>query len=208
MFRFLSLNAVDGLGLSWDEHPHSSSHARYVSGLVNTLGVVGAICRHGRHLIVDSPKQGGYPSRVTRSVTGQIRGHDLARARIHRKVQLSPGPLLGWSPQMTDMDPETGAVDEQADRALARDRRKVDYPQVLEPPGQRRMVGNGELQLEHVGQGTQEALSLSKRKVEDHANRQSCLNRGVRVGVLAAGQGPPGVDGVVRKPDGQVTPFA
>ncbi len=48
-----------------------------------------------------------------------------------------------FSLAVTDMDPETGAIDEQVDRALGRDRSNVDYRQVREPPGQRRMIGKG-----------------------------------------------------------------
>ena len=74
------------------------------------------------------------------------------------------------------------------------------------------MVGNGDLHLKHVYQGMQEAFGLSERKVKDRADRQSRLDRDVRVGALAArlaaGSGPPGTDGVVGKPDGEVAASA
>jgi hypothetical protein len=67
-----------------------------VGGFVNTLGIVGTICRDGGHSIVDLPEQGWNPSAIMRSTAGQIRGNDLACVRVNRKVQLPPGPVLRW----------------------------------------------------------------------------------------------------------------
>jgi hypothetical protein len=103
-------------------------------------------------------------------------------------VQLPPGPVFRWLPQIADVNPEAGAVDEQVDRPMARDRAKRELTERLQPPGQRRVVGNGDLHLKHFCQGTQEALGLPERKLKDHADRQSRLNRDVRVGTLAARQ--------------------
>ena len=70
------------------------------------------------------------------------------------------------------------------------------------------MIGDGKLYLKHLGQGPQEALGLPERKVEDHAERERCLNRYVRVDTLAAGLSagwlPPGVQGGIGKPDSDV----
>ncbi len=88
---------------------------------------------------------------------------------------------------MADVNPEARAVDEQVDRSMARDRTKRDLTERLEPPGQSRVVGNGELHLKHLCQRSQEAFGLSERKLKDHADRQSRLNRDVRVSALAAG---------------------
>ncbi len=108
--------------------------------------------------MVDLPKHGENPSAVMRSTTGQIRGDDLASVRVERKVQLPPGPVFRRLPQMADVNPEARAVDEQVDRPMARDRTKRDLTERLEPPGQSRVVRNRDLHLEHLGQGTQEAL--------------------------------------------------
>ena len=137
--------------------------------------------------MLDLSKQGGYPSRVARSTRCQIRRDDLTRVGVDGEVQLSPGSLPRWFSQMTDVNPETGAVDEQMDRSIVLEHAKREFTELLEAPGQSRMVGNGDLYLEHLDQGTKEALSLSERKVEDHADRQGRFNRDVRVGALAAG---------------------
>ncbi len=112
---------------------------------------------------------------------------------------------------MTDVDPQTRAVDQQMDRSVRREPAVPGLAELLEASGQSRMVGNGDLYLEHLDQGTKEALSLSERKVEDHADRQGRFNRDVRVGVLAAGLpagwSPPGVEGIFGEPDGKVAAF-
>ena len=201
-----------GVASRWDEHPHSLSLTLRMSGLVNTLGIVGTICRDGGQLIVDLPEQGGNPSAIMRSTTGEIRGDDLASARVHRKVQLPPGPVFRWLPQIANVNPEAGAVDEQVDGPMACDRTKRELTKRLEPPRQGRVVGNGELHLKHLCQGTQESFGLSERKVKDHADRQRCLNRDLCVDALAAGlatrRGPPGVESVIGQPDCEVTKAA
>ena len=143
-----------GVASRWDQHPHGSSLTLRVSSFVGALGIVGTVCRDGGHSIVDLPEQGGNPSAIMRSTTGEIRGDDLTRARVDRKVQLPPGPVFRRLPQMADMNPEAGAVDEQVDRPMARDRATREFTERLEPPGQRRVVGNGDLPLKHVCQRT------------------------------------------------------
>jgi hypothetical protein len=179
-----------------------------MGGFVNTLGIVGTICRDGSHSTVDLLEHDGNPSAIMRSATGQIRGNDLASVRVNRNVQLPPCPLLRWLPQIADVNPEARTVDEQVDRPMARDCAKWDLTERPEPPGQGRVVGNGDLHLKHVCQRSQEAFSLSERQVKDHADRQSRLDRNVRVDALTAGSTtgwcPPGFDGVVGKPDGEV----
>ncbi len=88
---------------------------------------------------------------------------------------------------MTDVDPETRAVDEHMDRSITRDHTKRELAEFLEAPGQCRMVGNRDLHLEHVGQGMKEALGLPEWKVKDHADCQGRFNRDIRVDALAAG---------------------
>ena len=100
MFRFLSLNAVDGIELSWALRPGGmstltgSSLTLLLSRLVDPLGVVVTISRDGRYRTVDLFEQHGYPSRVTRSTRCQIRGNDLARGRVDCEVQFAPSPVL------------------------------------------------------------------------------------------------------------------
>jgi len=180
--------------------------------LVDAHYIVGTISRDGRHRIVDLFDQGGCLRTVTCPTTGQLRGDDLTRASHDCKVQLPPSSVLWWLTQIADVNSETCTVDEQMDRPLARDHTKRDLTEGLQPPAQSGVVGNGHLHLKRLCQRSQEPFGLPERKVKDHADRQSRLNRENRVETLAArsatGWCPPGLDGVVRKPDGQVTPFA
>jgi len=70
------------------------------------------------------------------------------------------------------------------------------------------VIWDREIDLEQLYQGTEEALGLAKREIEDHADRQRGLDRDVSVGTLAAGfaagGSTPGFERVIRKPDCQV----
>ena len=54
------------------------------------------------------------------------------------------------------------------DRSIRREPAEADLTELLQPARQRGVIGNGDLHLEHVGQGTQRPLDLPERKVEDH----------------------------------------
>ena len=54
---------------------------------------------------------------------------------------------------------------------------ELDLAELLKLRGQDRVIRNRELQLEKLDQGTEEALSLAERKVEDYADRQHSLDR-------------------------------
>jgi hypothetical protein len=83
-----------------------------------------------------------------RSTTGQIRGNDLACVRVNRKVQLPPGPSLRWLPQIADVNPEAGAVDEQVDRSVRQWPAELNVTELRQPPRQRGVIWNREIDLE------------------------------------------------------------
>jgi hypothetical protein len=70
------------------------------------------------------------------------------------------------------------------------------------------LIGDREIELEQVGEGTEKALGLAKRKVEDHADRQRGLDRDVRVPALTTGlatcRSSPGIERSIREPHRQV----
>jgi hypothetical protein len=82
-----------------------------------------------------------------RTASGQIRCDKLTCISIDSEVQLPPCPSLRRLPQIADVDSEASAVDEQVDRSMARERMKRDLTERLEAPGQRRVIGNGDLHL-------------------------------------------------------------
>jgi hypothetical protein len=129
---------------------------------------------------------------------GQLGSKNLASFGVDRQVQFPPSPSLRWLSQVSDMNPETRAIDEQMDRLIVPHSTKSNVIELLETPRQSGMIRDREIQFEQLGQGTQEPFGLPERKVEDYAEGEPCLNRYVRVGALAArlsaGWLPPGFD--------------
>ena len=109
---------------------------------------------------------------------------------------------------MADVNPEPRTIDEQMDRPTRREPTKSNLTESLEPPRQRRVIGNRDLQVQHLSQGTKEALGLPEREEKDHADRQGRLDRDVRVGALAgrfsAGCCPSRLECVIGEPDCEV----
>jgi hypothetical protein len=109
---------------------------------------------------------------------------------------------------MADMNPETRTVDEEMDRSIRGESSKSNPSELLEPSGQRGVIGDRELHVEHPGQRAEEALGLAKRKVKDHADGQRSLDRDIGVPALTAGsatgRSSPGIECRIREPDGQV----
>jgi hypothetical protein len=110
---------------------------------------------------------------------------------------------------MTDVNPESCAVDEHVNRLTRREPRDTDATEVLQTSRQSRVVGDWEIDLEDFAKATKESLGLAKRKVKDHAHSQCGLDRNITVGALATrlalGRNSPGIARIVRKPDRQVT---
>ncbi len=104
--------------------------------------------------MLDLPKQSGHPSRVTRSTAGQIRCDDLTCIGIDSEVQLPPSPSLWRFPQVANVNPESRTIDEQMDRSSGRELAEPDLTELLEPPGQRRLIGDREVHREQVSKAT------------------------------------------------------
>ena len=107
MLRSLSLSAAEGIGLSWALRP---------GGISNLL------------------KQGRDLGTVMRPASSQIRCDDLTCISVNSQVQLSPCPVSGRFLHMTDVNPESRAVDEQVDRSIRGEPAKPSDPERLEPP--------------------------------------------------------------------------
>ncbi len=122
-----------------------------------------------------------------RPASGQFRGDDLTGVRIDSEVQLAPSPVPGWLLQLSHVNPEPRAVDEQMDGSIGGELPELEAAELLKPSGQGRVIRDRETQLEEPGQRPEEAFGLAEWKVEDHADRQRGLDGNVRVGALAAG---------------------
>ena len=155
-----------------------------MGSFVNGPGVVRAVGGYGRNGVENLLQQWRDSSAVMRSASGQIRGDDLTRRSIHSEVELAPSPVSGRVLDMPDVNSESCTVDEYVNRLTRRELTHTDLTKFLQTPRQRGMIGDREVDLEHIYQATKEALGLAKRKMEDHANRQRGLDRNVTVGVV------------------------
>ena len=81
---------------------------------------------------------------------------------------------------------------------VGRDRRSQTAPQMLTAPGERRIVGNGEVETHDPEQRVQEPFGLAQREMGDEPQGQSGLDGEIRVAPLptppAAPAGRPGSD--------------
>ena len=81
---------------------------------------------------------------------------------------------------------------------VGRDRRSQTAPQMLTAPGERRIVGGGEVEAHHPEQGVQEPFGLAQREMGEESQGQSDLDGAIRVPPLptppAASAGRPGSD--------------
>ena len=67
------------------------------------------------------------------------------------------------------------------DQLIFRQSTEPNLTELLETPGKGSMIGNGEVNLQHASQGTEEPFGLTKGKVKDHTNRQGCLDGDIRL---------------------------
>ena len=90
------------------------------------------------------------------------------------------------------------AVEHEMDALVGRDRWSQTAPQMLTAPGERRIVGNGEVEAHHPEQGVQEPFGLAQREMVEESQGQSGLDGEIRVAPLptppAAPAGRPGSD--------------
>ena len=159
--------------------------------------------------MIDLVQKIGHPHTVRRASIGQFGGKDFAGVAVDRQVEFPPNPSLWRLSQVSDMDPETRAVDEEVDRFICDMSPESEVPELLEASGESRVIGDRKVSVKELSEGPEEPLGLAEREAEDHADRQGSLDGQVRVGPLTAGptgsRGTPGRERSIRKPDGQVT---
>ena len=94
-------------------------------------------------------------------------------------------------------DGQTRAVEHEMDALAGRDRSQT-APQMLTAPGERRMVGDGEVEAHHPEQGVQEPFGLAQREMVEEPQGHGGLDGEIRVPPLptppAAPAGRPGSD--------------
>ena len=100
-------------------------------------------------------------------------------------------------------DGQTRAVEHEME-ALAGWDRPQTAPQMLTAPGERRIVGGGEVEAHHPEQGVQEPFGLAQREMVEESQGQGGLDGEIRIAPLpappAAPAGRPGSDRVRGQP--------
>ena len=107
------------------------------------------------------------------------------------------GTVCRGRPLTCPDDGQTRAVKHEMDALAGRDRSQTAC-QMLTAPGERRIVGSGEVEAHHPEQGVQEPFSLAQREMVEEPQGQGGLDGEIRVAPLsappAAPAGRPGSD--------------
>ena len=121
---------------------------------------------------------------------------------IDAKVELPPAAsaaatVFRSSPLTLPDDGQPRAVEHEMEALVGRDRPQT-APQMLAAPGERRVVGGGEVEAHHPEQGVQEPFGLAQREMVEEPQGQGGLDGEIRVPPLptppAAPAGRPGSD--------------
>jgi hypothetical protein len=84
--------------------------------------------------MIDLVQEIGHPRTVRRASIGQLGGKDFAGVRVDRPVQFPPNPSLWRLSQVSDMDSQSRAVDEEVDRSSCDRSLEPVVVEFLEPP--------------------------------------------------------------------------
>jgi len=152
---------------------------------VDSLGVVGRVCRDQRQRTLDLREQRGYTSRIASFAASQITGDDITSIRIDDQVELAPSAVLGRLAHVPAMNLDAGTVHEDVNRSVMAGLMESDLAESLGTSRERCVVRNLQGQAVDLDQRLQAAFRLSPREMEHHAKRQRGLDRQVRVLALS-----------------------
>ena len=121
---------------------------------------------------------------------------------IDAKMELPPATpaaatVFRSRPLTCPDDGQTRAVKHEMEALAGRDRSQT-APQMLTAPGERRIVGDGEVEAHHPEQGVQEPFGLAQREMVDESQGQGGLDGEIRVPPLPA---PGGVQAAIASED-------
>ena len=110
----------------------------------------------------------------------------LSRLSPHRRPQPDPrGTVFRGRPLTGPDDGQTCAVEHEMETLAGRDRSQT-APQMLAAPGERRIVGDGEVEAHHPEQRVQESFGLAQREMVEESQGQGGLDGEIRVPPLPA----------------------
>ena len=95
------------------------------------------------------------------------------------------------SPLTGPDDGQPRAVEHEMETLAGRRDRSQTVPQMLTAPGERRIVGGGEIEAHHPEQGVQESFGLAQREMVEEPQGQSGLDGEIRVAPLPASPATP-----------------
>jgi hypothetical protein len=110
--------------------------------LVDSLGVVGRVCRGRCQRPFDLLEQCAYTSRIASFAASQITGDDIPSIRIDGKVELAPSAVLRRLAHVPAMDFDARTVDEDVNRSAMPGLVEGDLAESLGPARERRVVRN------------------------------------------------------------------
>ncbi len=100
------------------EHPWRAALTVSLYRSVDSLGVVGRVCRDPCQRALDLLEQRGYTSRIASLAASQITGGDITSIRIDDKVELAPSAVLGRLAHVPAMNLDAGTVHEDVNRLV------------------------------------------------------------------------------------------
>ena len=191
----------------WYEHPWRAALTVALYRSVDSLGVVGRVCRDPCQRALDLLEHRGYTSRIASLAASQITGGDITSIRIDDKVELAPSAVLGRLAHVPAMNLDAGTIHEDVNRSVMAGPVERDLAESLGTSREGCLVRNLQWQSVYLYQRLQAALGLSPREMKHHAKRQRGLDCQVRVLALStsfpAWWGGPLTDGFVGEPEGQ-----
>ena len=159
-------------------------------GIVNGLAIIRAVCRERRNVGIDLIEQFGKFGNVADIIRRQFGRDDFMRVGINAEVQLAPPParpdaVFLIEPFALAVNLQAGAVDEKMQWFVAVDPFRQDR-QAATATAQSRVIRDGDIDLEHVGDRSQQAFGLTKRLMEYQAKREARLDGDRRIDRLTA----------------------
>ena len=175
----------------WDDDRRTPRPRRFVDG----DRVIGGVSGDAHERALDRSEQIEGGGRIIPRRLGQRVDTDHA-ALIDAKVELPPATsaaatVFRGRPLTCSDEGQPRAVEHEMEARAGRDRSQT-APQMLTAPGERRIVGGGEVEAHHPEQGVQEPFGLAQREMVEEPQGQGGLDGEIRVPPLGRPAGRSG----------------
>ena len=158
-------------------------------GLIDGDRVIGGVSGDAHERTLDRSEQIEGGGRIITRLLGQRVDTDPA-GLIDAKVELPPATsaaatVFRGGPLTFPNDGQTRAVEHEMKALAGRDQPQT-APQMLTAPGERRIVGGGEVEAHHPEQRAQKPFGLAQREMVEEPQGQGGLDGKIRVPPLPA----------------------